>query len=142
MTLDQLPRWAFALLEESPVAHLGLIDDRGEPRVLPVTFAVFEGALWSAIDHKPKRTDRPPARLGYLRRHPATALTVDHYDDDWTRLAWVQVLGDTAVLEPLADHRGAVEALRARYPAYGERPPAGPLLRLSPRRVLCWRAQA
>ena len=142
MTLDQLPRWALELLEESPVGHLGLVDDRDQPRVLPVTFVLFEGALWSAIDHKPKRSGRPPARLRYLRRRPDSALTVDRYDDDWTRLAWVQVLGPTTVLEALDEHAGAMRALGARYPPYRERTPAGPLLRLSPKRALCWRAQA
>lgn len=141
MSLDQLPRWALELLEQTPVGHLGLIDDRGAPRVLPVTFVVFEGALWSAIDHKPKRSGQRPARLRYLHRRPESALTVDRYDDDWSRLAWVQVLGDTAVLEEAAEYANAVAALSARYAAYRERPPAGPLLRLAPRRVLYWRAQ-
>jgi len=141
MTLDQLPRWALELLEECPVARMGLIDDGGHPRVLPITFALFEGALWSAIDHKPKRSGRPPARLRYLRLHPETALTVDRYHDDWTRLAWVQVLGRTAVLDGAGEHSGAVDALCARYPPYREHPPSGPLLRLSPSRALCWRAQ-
>ena len=39
-TLDELPRWARALLDEARVGHLGLIDGHGRPRVLPVTFAV------------------------------------------------------------------------------------------------------
>ena len=60
-TLDELPPWARALLDESRVAHLGILDTRHRPRVLPVTFAVVDGAVWSAIDHKPKR--RPGEEL-------------------------------------------------------------------------------
>ena len=68
-------------------------DDR--PRVLPVTFAVAGDAVWSAIDHKRKRVEgRELARVRWLSRNPAAALTVDRYDDDWARLAWVQALGD------------------------------------------------
>ena len=95
MSLSDLPDWAAALLEEIPVAHLGLLDEDGEPRVQPVTFARVGDAIVSAIDDKPKRG--VPARIERLRRHPRAALTVDRYDADWTRLAWVQVLGDVTI---------------------------------------------
>lgn len=135
-----LPDWAAELLATAPVGHLGLLDDGDRPRVLPVTFEVSGGALWSAVDHKPKRREGGDvARVRFLRRSPAAALTVDRYDDDWARLAWVQVLGEVAVLEA-AQARHALDALAAKYPQYRERRPAGPLLRLEPGRTLCWRA--
>jgi PPOX class probable F420-dependent enzyme len=139
-TLDELPGWARELLDGAPVARLGLIDDDGGPRVMPVTFARVGGALWSAVDDKPKR--RPGAELArvrWLRERPRAALTVDRYDDDWARLAWVQVLGAVTVLEAEGED-AALDALAARYPQYRERRPGGPLLRLEPERVLCWRA--
>lgn len=139
-TLDELPEWAAELLHGARVAHLGLIDDEGGPRVLPVTFALHDGAAWSAIDAKPKR--RPAERLArvrWLRARPRSALTVDRYDDDWSRLAWVQLVGETAVLEA-AGHERALAALAARYPQYRDRPPSGPLLRLAVERAVCWRA--
>jgi PPOX class probable F420-dependent enzyme len=137
--LNRLPPWALELLETSRSAHLGLLDDRDRPRVLPVTFALSGGALWSAVDDKPKRV--PPERLArvrFLRRRPEAALTVDAYDDDdWTRLAWVQALGTVAVVDADA---AALAALQAKYAPYRERPPGGPLLRLEVERALCWRA--
>jgi PPOX class probable F420-dependent enzyme len=120
------------------VGHLGFLDDRDRPRVLPVTYALFEGAVWSVIDEKPKRVPEP-ARLRYLRRRPAAALCVDVYDDDWTRLAWVQLLGTVDVLEA-SDAPGALDALARRYPPYRVRRPPGPLLRLRVERALQWRA--
>src|SRR4051812_34578245 len=97
MTLETLPDWAGELLERARVARLAYLDDGGRPRVLPVTFALADGGVWSAIDEKPKR--RPePARVEYLRRRPEAALLVDEYDDDWTRLAWVQLLGRVDVV--------------------------------------------
>jgi PPOX class probable F420-dependent enzyme len=138
--LTELPKWAADLLEDVPVAHLGLLDPDGRPRVLPVTFARFGDALWSAVDDKPKgRPGERLARVRWLRERPAAALTVDRYDDDWTRLAWVQVLGDVEILETRS-HEEALEALAARYPAYREREPGGPLLKLRPKRLLWWRA--
>jgi PPOX class probable F420-dependent enzyme len=126
------------MLSSARVAHLGLLDGGGRPRVLPVTFVVAGGSLWSAVDHKPKRVPGGElARVRWLRRCPSAALTVDRYDDDWSRLGWVQVLGSVAV-EPVRPD--VVEALAERYPPYRSRPPAGPLLRLEPERVLYWRA--
>jgi PPOX class probable F420-dependent enzyme len=137
-TIDELPGWARSLLEDERVARLAFVDDEDHPRVLPVTFAVAGGAVWSAIDEKPKRAAEP-ARVRYLRRRPQAALCVDRYDDDWTRLAWVQLLGRIDVLA-VADAPDALDALAARYAPYRERRPPGPLLRLEPERALHWRA--
>jgi PPOX class probable F420-dependent enzyme len=116
------------------------VDGRGRPRVLPVTFAVADGAIWSAVDHKPKAVSPGElARVRWLRERPASTLTVDRYDENWERLAWVQVVGATAVLEA-GDQPRAVAALTARYPQYRDHPPAGPLLRLAPDRIVCWSA--
>jgi PPOX class probable F420-dependent enzyme len=129
--------WANELLETARVGRLGLVDLEGAPRVLPVTFAVAEGRIWSAIDKKPKRAEEP-ARLRFLRRDPRAALTVDRYSDDWGELAWVQVLGRVEVL-PIEDGAAGLEALRAKYEPYREEQPPGPLLALEPERYLWWR---
>jgi PPOX class probable F420-dependent enzyme len=117
---------------------LGLLDEEGGPRVLPVTFALAEGRIWSAIDQKPKRAEEP-ARLRFLRRDPRAALTVDRYSDDWEELAWVQVLGRVSIVE-LEDGRPGLQALSAKYQQYEEEAPPGPLLALDPQRYLSWRA--
>ena len=74
-----------------------------------------------------------------LRERPAAASTVDRYDDDRTRLAWVQVLATATGLD-VAGHDDVLAALARRYLAYRERPPRGPLLRLAPTRALWSRA--
>jgi PPOX class probable F420-dependent enzyme len=136
--LDTLPTWARGLLESARVAHLALLDLHDRPRVLPVTFAVADGAVWSAVDQKPKRSAEP-ARLRFVRRRPEAALTVDHYDDDWSRLAWVQLLGRVGLLERDAAAR-AMDALAAKYAPYRAERPPGPLLRFEVERALHWRA--
>ncbi len=120
------------------MARLGVLDEEGGPRVLPVTFAVAEGRIWSAIDQKPKRT-REPARLRFLRRDPRAALTVDRYSDDWEELAWVQVLGRVSIVE-VDEGASGLEALSAKYEPYRDQTPPGPLLCLEPERYLWWRA--
>jgi PPOX class probable F420-dependent enzyme len=120
------------------VARLGLLDDRDRPRVLPFTFALAEDAAWTAIDRKPKRSQEP-ARLRYLRRRPDAAMTVDRYEDDWERLAWVQLLCTAEIVE-VGAARAGLDALTAKYPQYRREPPPGPLIRLTPIRALWWRA--
>jgi PPOX class probable F420-dependent enzyme len=138
MRLDTLPEWARGMLASERVARLAYLDDDDRPRVLPVTFAVAADAVWSAIDEKPKRT-RAPARLRHLRRRPEAALLVDRYDDDWTQLAWVQLLGSVDVI-PVEASPEAIAALAAKYEPYARRTPPGPLLRLTVERALQWRA--
>jgi PPOX class probable F420-dependent enzyme len=128
------------LLAESRVGRLGLVDDDGAPRVLPVTYAIDGETLVTAVDQKPKlRHGEELARVRWLRARPAAALTVDHYDDDWSALAWVQALGAVRVLDA-ASSPDAIAALTGRYEPYRSDPPAGPLLVLEPDRLLWWRA--
>jgi PPOX class probable F420-dependent enzyme len=138
VTLEQLPGWALELLAVQRVGRLAFLDDEDRPRVLPVTYAVLGDSVWSAIDDKPKRAVEP-ARVRYLRRRPEAALCVDRYSDDWSRLAWVQLLGRVNILSA-AESSAALQALASRYESYRERTPPGPLLRLSVERALCWRA--
>ena len=133
-----LPSWANELLESERVGRLGLLDEEGAPRVLPVTFAVARGRIWSVIDQKPKGS-KEPARVRFLRRDPRAALTVDRYSDEWEELAWVQVLGRVEVLQ-VSEAGSGLEALSAKYEQYREEAPPGPVLALHPERSICWRA--
>jgi PPOX class probable F420-dependent enzyme len=128
------------LLAHSRVGRLGLVDDDGAPRVLPVTYAIDGETLVTAVDQKPKqRRGEELARVRWLRARPTAALTVDHYDDDWSALAWVQALGPIRVLDA-ASAPDAIAALTERYEPYRGDPPAGPLLVLEPNRLLWWHA--
>ena len=138
--LTELPAWACELLDGARVGRLGLLDE-GRPRVFPVTFALAEGRIWSAIDEKPKRAPGEQlARVRFLRRDPRAAFTVDRYSDDWEELAWVQVLGEVSVLSLDAGPEG-LASLVAKYAPYRASPPPGPLLALDPERCLFWRAR-
>jgi PPOX class probable F420-dependent enzyme len=139
-SVAELPDWARALLDGSRVARLGITDDAGHPRVLPITYAVVGNAIVTAIDHKPKRVPAGElARVRWLSARPRAALTVDHYEDDWSHLKWVQAIGEVTIIDA-AGAPEAIAALTERYAAYRERPPAGPVLSLDPGRILWWRA--
>jgi PPOX class probable F420-dependent enzyme len=139
-SVAELPGWARELLERSRVARLGVLDDDGNPRVLPITYAVAGRMLVSAIDHKRKQVHGERlARVRWLRSRPQASVTVDRYDDDWTKLAWIQAIGSIEILDA-ASAPEAIAALTERYEPYRTQPPAGPVLALTPERLLWWQA--
>ena len=87
-----LPGWARELLAEERVARLAFLDEDDRPRVLPVTFALAGEAVWSAIDEKPKRTPRAGPRTAPAPPPRGRAVR-GRLLDDWSQLAWVQLLG-------------------------------------------------
>ncbi|MCX6464783.1 MAG: TIGR03668 family PPOX class F420-dependent oxidoreductase [Pseudonocardiales bacterium] len=106
------------------VARLATVSAEGVPHLVPVTFAVLGERVVFAVDDKPKSTTRL-RRLDNIAARPRVCLLADVYDDDWTRLWWVRADGTATVRATDAD---AVDALAARYPAYVERRPAGPVV--------------
>jgi len=99
------------------------VAEDGRPYVVPVCFALIgddEPSIVSVLDEKPKRVaDRNLRRVRNIQANPGVALVVDRYDEDWTKLAFVQVRGNALILSPGEDgHAGAIAALRAKYPQY------------------------
>ena len=124
------------------VGHLATVDQRGQPHVVPVCFAVAAGRLYTPIDEKPKRgTDL--RRVRNLLANPRVCLTVDRYDEDWFRLAWVQVRGRASLVDDPAERSSAITALREKYAQYGSmRLEDLPPIRIEPERVVRWAADA
>jgi PPOX class probable F420-dependent enzyme len=127
-------------------AVLATIAPDGQPRLVPICFVVDgdQPILYTPIDDKPKRTDDPSslARVRDIEADPRVTVLVDHWDEDWTRLAWLRCEGHATLLEPgdaPAEHAPAVARLCAKYPQYtnhrlGERP----LIRIDCERVVVW----
>ena len=133
-------------LDRHPVGHLATAGADGAPHVVPVCFARVGERIWFVADDKPKRHGpRALRRLANIAANPRVALVVDDYDDDWTRLAYLLVHCDAAPVGDQVEYATALDALRARYPAYRNMPLAlasHPMIRLQPRRWHLWRAAA
>ena len=114
-------------MAEARVARLATADAAGRPHVVPVTFAVDGDTVYTAVDHKPKRTTALK-RLDNIRARPDVSLLVDHYDEDWDRLWWVRLDGRARVVDDGPEHDRGVELLVAKYTQYRARPPAGPVI--------------
>jgi len=122
----------------APVARLARLSSDG-PRIVPVTFAWHAGtAVWAVDDVKPKRGPEL-RRIRDLRADPRVALLVDHYQDDWSALWWVELRGTASTLEGRAAE-AALDALAGRYPAYRQARPPGPVIAIQPDRWTWWSA--
>lgn len=136
------PAWAVELLRDARVARLATADGAGRPLVIPICYAFDGERVYSVVDAKPKRT-RALRRLRNIAENPHVSLVVDLWDEDWTRLAWVIVEGRADVVPDGADHTRAIELLLAKYPQYRSMDlarTAGPVIRVTPVRLLAWRS--
>jgi PPOX class probable F420-dependent enzyme len=121
------------------VARLATSTPDGVPHLVPVVFAVDEDVVYTAVDAKPKTTQRL-RRLANIEANPQVSLLVDHYADDWTRLWWVRVDGLAAIHhDGEALHEG-YRLLRAKYAQYQSVPLDGPVIAVSVRRWSGWHA--
>jgi PPOX class probable F420-dependent enzyme len=116
------------LLADARVARLATADAGGRPHVVPLVFVLLGDVVWSAVDAKPKSTQRL-RRLANVAATGRASLLVDRYDEDWRALWWVRVDGRAEVLDP-ADPRAvvAVDGLVAKYAQYRDARPTGPVL--------------
>jgi PPOX class probable F420-dependent enzyme len=124
------------------VGRLATVDAGGAPHVVPVCFVVVDDTIYSPIDQKPKSGD--PRRLRRLRNiagNPSVCLTVDHFDEDWSRLWWLQVRAEAGLEDDPTARDVAIAALRAKYPQYRTMDlETLPLIRLEPTALVGWTA--
>ena len=125
-------------LDAQQVAYLTTVTAGSAPHVVPVCFALAgesayvvsggEGNRTGAMRHK---------RLRNLAKNPAASLLVDHYEDDWDRVAWVRIDGPADVFDAGDEHTRAVRLLRDRYPQFDDMDMDGaPVIALRIERVL------
>ncbi|MFJ8630408.1 TIGR03668 family PPOX class F420-dependent oxidoreductase [Streptomyces sp. NPDC093568] len=131
---------------KASVARLATVDPEGRPHLVPVVFAARGDEVVTAVDGKPKRSQRLK-RLHNMEVRPAVCLLVDEYDADWDRLWWVRADGGARVLPPDApdeatrdEYTDAVELLRQKYAQYRQEPPTGPVTVITVLHWSGWRA--
>ena len=131
---------ASRLIRSARLAHLATADKHGQPHVIPICF-VFDGKqFFSPIDEKPKRTAPSTLkRLKNIAENPNVALVIDHYDEDWRKLAYVLIFGRARVIHRGIAHRQAVRLLRRKYPQYRRMAiDQRPLIVITTLRITAW----
>lgn len=132
--VSQLARERFG---SALVARLATVTPDGRPHIVPITFAVQDDTVWTAVDGKPKRS-RSLQRLANIAAHPAVSLLADHYADDWSDLWWVRADGQARQLDAGSPEEAeGLRRLEARYWQYQANPPRGPVVAVT---VTGWRS--
>jgi PPOX class probable F420-dependent enzyme len=130
------------LLARARRGVLATIADDGAPRLVPIAFAYADGVIYSALDEKPKSVSDPHelARVRDISQRPQVSVLVDEWDEDWTKLAWLRLVGRASILESGApEHADAVRLLRDRYPQYAShRLENRPIIRIVVDRSVSW----
>lgn len=122
------------------IARLATIGPRQRPHVVPVVFAYAAGRIYTPLDLKPKSV--PAQRLQRVRNiiaNPHVQVLVDRYDEDWRRLAYVQLRGRADLIAAGAEYRRAIGLLERKYPQYAALPLRGrPVVRVVVERAVSW----
>lgn len=137
MQLD--PQEARELFASARVARLATVREGGGPHLVPIVFALDGDCLFTAVDHKPKRT-ADLARLRNIAAEPRVSVLADAYDDDWSQLWWARMDGTAEVLDDGDAAEDAIGLLRARYVQYTDAPPDGPVIAITATAWSGWRA--
>lgn len=123
------------------VARLATTSPAGQPSVVPVCYACDGSRFYTPLDEKPKRVPVTELRrVRDIQSNPLVSLVIDQYDDDWSRLGYVQIRGRAHLIEPgAAEHAHALRLLRERYAQYQamaleERP----VITLTPQSIVSW----
>ena len=131
-----------AFVRSARVARLATGDRNGRPHVIPICYAFDGKALYSPIDEKPKKN--PPLklkRIKNIRANSRVAVVIDHYDENWKKLAYVLITGRATILFRGQQHKKAVLLLRNKYPQYRRMAIHDrPMIRIQPTRVTSWGA--
>lgn len=118
------PQTRFAAAD---VARLATVTAEGRPHLVPVVFAVDDEVVYTAVDAKPKSTQRL-RRLANIEANPNVSMLVDHYADDWSQLWWVRADGTATIHHTGSAHQHGYALLRAKYPQYQTVQLIGPVI--------------
>ena len=125
------------------VARLATADRFGVPHNIPICFWFDGGArFYFVIDEKPKRLIRGGLkRMRNISENPAVALVVDHYEEEWSSLAYVLIHGEARKVNDRNEYMLALRGLRDKYPQYRTMalsPDGNPMVAIEATRVHRW----
>lgn len=129
----------FASLLRARRGYLATAGAEGAPHIVPVCFTWAGDVIWTAIDLSPKGT-RSVQRLTDIGPSSRVSFLVDRWDEDWSRLAWLQARGRARQTQKGPEAQRVMGALQGKYAQYADIPLEGPILRIDVDRWLTWEA--
>lgn len=130
-------------LKLARVGHLATAGGDANPHNVPLCFW-FDGAghFYFVIDQKPKRlTGLKLKRMRNIAANSRVALLIDHYEEDWSYLAYVLVHGSARIVDDANEYMLALRNLRDKYPQYRAMALSlayNPMVRIDAERVHVW----
>lgn len=139
----KLSAWERSFIAHQQVARLATVDAQGQPHLVPIVYAFDGRRLYTPLDAKPKRVGpHQLRRVRNLQANPRVAVIIDHYDDDWQQLAWVQLRGLARLAEAGPEQTTGISLLEAKYAQYETMPLTGrPVIVITVTHVASWRAR-
>ena len=130
-------------LKLARVAHLATADAGGMPHNVPLCFWYDDAShFYFVIDLKPKRmTGTGLKRMRNLTENPQVALIVDHYEEEWSYLAYALVHGTAHIVEDANEYMLALRNLRDKYTQYRTMAlgfDKNPMVRIDAQRLHVW----
>ena len=117
--MERLKNEHSIFLRSARIAHLATANSEGQPHVVPICFVLDGNRLYSPIDEKPKRVAaKNLKRLENIRQNPRVSLVIDHYEENWRKLAYIMFAGKARIVTRGENHRRAVRLLRKKYIQY------------------------
>jgi PPOX class probable F420-dependent enzyme len=127
------------------LAHLATADASGAPHNVPLCYWFDGEHIYFAIDEKPKRqTGLALKRMRNIAENPRVAVVIDHYEEDWSQLAYVLIRGHAHVVEDPEEYLVALRHLRDKYLLYrgmSMTPEKNPIVKIEPESVHAWGAR-
>jgi len=127
------------------VARLATADGAGTPHNVPLCYWFDGERIYFAIDEKPKRQKGLGLkRMRNIGENPRVAVVIDHYEEDWSQLAYVLIRGFARVVDDPEEYLGAMRHLRDKYLQYRAMnltPERNPIVKIEPVSVHAWGAR-
>jgi PPOX class probable F420-dependent enzyme len=131
-----------AVVQAHRIGHLATAESSGEPHLVPICFVYDGHAIYSAIDHKPKRrTGYGMKRIRNIVENPRVAFLIQHYEEDWQQLYYVLIRGTATILDSGLERQRALLLLEDKYIQYRERQLAqgdGLVIKIVPESIQRW----
>jgi PPOX class probable F420-dependent enzyme len=127
------------------LAHLATADATGAPHNVPLCYWFDGERIYFVIDEKPKRgKGLALKRMRNIAENPRVAVVIDHYEEDWSQLAYVLIRGLARVVEDPEEYLAALRHLRDKYLLYRGMtmtPERNPIVKIEPVSVHAWGAR-
>jgi PPOX class probable F420-dependent enzyme len=88
------------LITTARVGHLATAALNLQPYLTPVVFIAQQNSILIPLDNKPKTIDvNRLRRVKNIEENPKVSFLVDHYDEDWTHLWFVMIIGNAKLIQ-------------------------------------------